>query len=286
MRQIPDWMRPSTEPDPWRKSSTAVSSRRARTGIARRAAGAFAALLADMLSSEETAARAGLLQRIGARAKVVCTAALVVTATLLHGIPALGSLYALSLVLAALSGIPARRMARVWFVVPLFSAAIMLPATLSLVTPGSPVLALSPKLVITDAGLLVASRFVLRAALCVTLVLLLTATTRPDRLFRGLRSLGVPKLFVMLLIMMERYLWVLVRSAQEIHVAKISRSITQGSLRDEQAWVAAGMGSLFRRTRALGHEVYLAMISRGYTGEAYLLSDAPIQFPHNDNSAS
>jgi energy-coupling factor transporter transmembrane protein EcfT len=71
---------------------------------------------------------------------------------------------------------------------------------------------------------------------------------------------------VTLLSMMERYLWVLARAAEEIHLAKASRSIARGSLRDEQAWVAAGIGSLFRRTRALGHEVYLAMISRGYTG--------------------
>lgn len=229
-----------------------------------------------MLSNEETASRPGLLQRIDARAKVVVAFALIVTATLIHGVVALSALYALCLTLALLSRIPVRRLARVWLVVPLFSVAIMLPATLSLVTPGSPVLTLhraNPTLVVTDAGLWVAARFVLRAAVCVSLVLLLTATTRPDRLFRSLRVLGVPKVFVMLLSMMERYLWVLARAAEEIHLAKISRSITQGSLRDEQAWVASGMGSLFRRTRALGQEVYLAMISRGYAGEVHLLED-------------
>ena len=237
--------------------------------VARRAAGAFA----DMLSNEETAARPGLLQRIDARAKVIGIVGFVVIATLLHGIPALVGMYGVCLVLAVLSRIPPKQIARVWLVVPLFSAAIMLPATLSLVTPGEPVLSLHPSLIVTDAGLMVAGRFVLRAAVCVTLVLLLTATTRPDRLFRGLRGLGVPRVFVMLLSMMERYLWVLARSAEEIHLAKVSRSITAGSLRDEQAWVAAGMGSLFRRTCSLGHEVYLAMISRGYTGEVYLFDE-------------
>lgn len=277
LRPIPQWMRPLTTADDWRTSPLPLrAARRSRANIARRAAGAFAGLLADMLSNEETASRPGLLQRIDARAKVVGALALIVGATLLHDVASLAGLYALCLVLAALSRVPVRRLARVWLVVPLFSAAIMLPATLNLVTPGSPVLTLhraNPALMVTDAGLLVAGRFVLRTAVCVSLVLLLTATTRPDRLFAGLRALGVPKVFVMLLSMMERYLWVLARAAEEIHLAKVSRSIASGSVREEQAWMAAGMGSLFRRTRALGQEVYLAMISRGYTGEVHLLED-------------
>jgi len=246
------------------------SFRRGAPNLARRAASAFAGLLADMLSNEKTASRRGVLQRIDARAKVIIMLALIVIATLVRSVAALAALYAACVVLAALSKLPIGRLARVWLAVPLFSAAIVLPATLSIVTPGSPVFVVhrtNPALVVTDSGLIVAGRFVLRAAVCVSLALLLTATTRSDRLFRTLRLLGVPRVFVMLLSMMERYLWVLARAAQEIHLAKVSRSIAPGRLRDEQAWVAAGMGSLFRRTRALGHEVYLAMISRGYTGE-------------------
>jgi cobalt/nickel transport system permease protein len=170
--------------------------------------------------------------------------------------------------------------------VPLFSAAIVLPATLNIVTPGSPVLvlwhsagyAIGPwrlpdYLAVTAPGLYLAVRFVLRIAVCITLTLLLTVTTRSENLFRGLRGVGVPRLFVMLLGMMQRYLVLLLRVAEEIHLAKRSRSITAGSLREEQAWVGAGVGTLFRRTQALGDDIYLAMLSRGYTGEVHLLDD-------------
>lgn len=275
MRPIPQWMCPGTAPDDW-KTSPMSSNRRGRIGIARRAVGSFARLLADMLSNEETASKSGLLQRMDIRGKVLCILALIILATMLRSISELATLYTICIILAVLSLIPIRRLARAWLIVPLFSTAIMLPATLSIVTPGSPILTLhrsNPTLIVTDAGLIFAARFILRAAVCVSLVLLLTATTRPDRLFRVLRSLGVPRIFVMLLTMMERYLWVLVRIAEEIHLAKISRSISAGTVREEQAWVAAGMGSLFRRTRSLGQEVYLAMISRGYTGEVHLLGD-------------
>ena len=272
MRAIPEWMRPSTGPDGWDRPVEHLPKAR-RADLARRAAGTFAGLLAELLSAEEASAQRGFLQRMDPRAKIIGVAVLVVMATVLHALPALAALYGAAVAVALVSRVPLRRLARVWLVVPLFSVAIMLPAVLNVVTPGRSVLTLAHGLSITSDGLMVAARFVLRAAACVTLVLLLTSTTRPDRLFRGLRCLGVPRLFVMLLSMMERYLWVLARSAEEIHLAKIGRSIGQGSLRDERVWVAAGMGSLFRRTRSLGHEVYLAMISRGYTGEVHLLQD-------------
>ena len=81
---------------------------------------------------------------------------------------------------------------------------------------------------------------VLRATACVCLAMLLAASTSPARLFRGLQGLGVPRVFVMLLGMTERYLAVLLRAAGEIHLAKISRSIAPGRLRQEHSWVAAG----------------------------------------------
>lgn len=273
MREIPQWMHPSTTAEDWRRSPLPAAGR-ARIGATRKAAGAFGRLLADMLSNEQTAAANGLLQRIDARVKIVAMLVLVVTATLLHSLGALATLYVAALVLAGLSRVPLRKLARIWVVAPLFSAAVLVPAALNVVTPGRPVLVLhasDPLVTVTDAGLLVVGRMILRVATCVSLVMLLTATTRSQRLFRALRMLGVPVIFVMLLSMMERYIWVLARSAEEIHLAKLSRSITSGSTREEQAWVAAGMGSLFRRTRKLGNEVYLAMISRGYTGEVHLL---------------
>jgi cobalt/nickel transport system permease protein len=64
-----------------------------------------------------------------------------------------------------------------------------------------------------------------------------------------------------------------VRAAEEIHLAKISRSLALTDTRREQAWVAAGMGALFRRTQSMGDAVYLAMLSRGYTGEIHTLDD-------------
>jgi cobalt/nickel transport system permease protein len=250
----------------------------------RRAVGGFARLLEEMLANEQTADAPGLLQSLDARVKVLGLVGLIVVATLLQRHIALGLAYALSLLLGFASRLPAGRLARVWLAVPLFSAAIISPAALNVITPGSPLLvlwhpahdhfgpwALPPAITITTPGLAVAGRFLLRVGVCVTLAHLLIATTRPDRLLHGLRALGVPRVFVLLLGMMERYLSVFLRSAQEVHLARLSRTAAVGSTRQEQAWVAAGMGSLLRRTEALGQAVFHAMLSRGYTGEARLL---------------
>lgn len=276
---LPPWMSPPAD-DLFRSAGPPPMGARRGQRIVRRALNSFARVLEDLLTNEKISTQPGFLQGLEARAKVVGLIGLIFVVTWVHHLTTLMIALGAGMALAAASRIPLARLGRSWLAVPLFSAAIVAPATLNLVTPGQPVLLLWqplssrwPSLAITDAGLVVASRFILRTTACVTLALLLTATTPAARLFRGLRALGVPKLIVMLLSMMERYLAVLLRAAQEIHLAKLSRSIAAGTLREEQAWVAAGMGALFRRTQALGHAVYLAMLSRGYTGEVYLLDE-------------
>lgn len=256
------------------------------SNLARKTIRQFARILEEISNNEKIALQPGLLQQIDPRAKVIGLIGLVVCTTLLNQFNSLLIAYSLCLLLALLSKIPLHRLFHVWMVVPLFSAAIMLPAMLNIVTPGEaiftiwhfPHLYIGPwrlpvSLSITDTGIFIALRFILRTTTCVTLALLLTITTPANRLFRGLRSMGVPVLFIMLLNMMERYVTIFLRTATEIHLAKISRSIDQLSIREEQAWVASGIGSLFRRTQTLGNAVYLAMLSRGYRGDIFLLEE-------------
>ncbi|MEI7833769.1 MAG: cobalt ECF transporter T component CbiQ [bacterium] len=266
-------------------AANAVTRPARKSSIVRRALGSFANIMRELLDNEAVAARPGLLQGVDARAKVIGLLGLLVVATLAHRPATLAIMLLVGITLALLSQVPPRRLLSAWLAVPLFSAAIMLPALLNVITPGNAILTLWPAhtvigpwtfadgISVTDSGLFVAGRFLLRLTVCVTLALLLTTTTPVARLFRGLRALGVPQLFVTLLGMMSRYLTVFIRAAEEIHLAKISRSPGSGSLRQEQAWVAGGMGSLYRRTRTLGDDIYLAMVARGYTGEIHLLDE-------------
>jgi cobalt ECF transporter T component CbiQ len=230
---------------------------------------------------------AGALRAADPRAKLLAAAGLIVVATLLRGLLPLAACLVLALAMSVAAKVPGRRLLPVVVAVPLASAALMLPAALNVVSGGSPLLILwrpaggslgpwrLPEVVaVTGDGLLVAGRMVLRTTACAALALLLAATTRPQRLLGALRSLGVPQAFVMVLAMAERYLAVLLQSAQELHLARLSRSVAPIGVRREEAWAAAGVGAMFRRTRSLADAVTLAMVSRGFTGEVRLLRPA------------
>ena len=240
------------------------------------------ARLAEALAQELTAeTHDSWLARIEPRAKTVGILILIVGATLLHGLWPVAVLFGMAVMMAVSAGLPARRLARVWLAVPLFSLAIILPATLNIVTDGPAVLtlwrfepgsrlgpwALPEALTVTASGLIVGGRFVLRSLACVTLTLALIGTTDASTLLNALRRLGMPRVFGMVLAMTHHYLALLLRAAEEIHLAKLSRTIVPGSLRREQRWVAAGIGILFRRTHRLAQEVQEAMLSRGYDGD-------------------
>lgn len=237
--------------------------------------------------SEVFARRPGLLQSLDVRVKLMTTAFLLVVASFLHHPGPLWLLSGLSVVLALLSGIPVLFfMKRTWLVVPLFTSVIVLPALLNVVTPGEPlwiVLKLErayewgpyrvPRdIFITRQGVLGAVLFVSRVAASVSWAVLLTLTTRWGDIFAGLRAFFVPRVVVMTLSMTYRYLFVLLRLVQDLYRARKSRTIRQRGRAGDRGWVASRIGFLFRRSLELSTQVFLAMISRGYHGEAFSIS--------------
>ena len=70
-------------------------------------------------------------------------------------------------------------------------------------------------LAVTSTGLLVAARLVLRAGASLSIVALLAQTTPAADVLKGLRSLGVPKVFVLVAAMTQRYLITLVTTIED-----------------------------------------------------------------------
>jgi cobalt/nickel transport system permease protein len=109
-------------------------------------------------------------------------------------------------------------------------------------------------------------------------IVLAASTSFPDLLV-ALRALRVPRLLVSIFGLMWRYLFVLVDEATRLIRARSARSgqseqpgaKTGGSI----AWraqVAGGMaGNLFLRAFERSDRIYMAMVSRGYDGEARTL---------------
>jgi cobalt/nickel transport system permease protein len=125
---------------------------------------------------------------------------------------------------------------------------------------------------VTYEGLLVLWNVVVKSWLSALGLILLSATTPFPRLLRGLERLGVPRVMVMILSFMYRYIFVLVDEAMRLGRARESRNLGGGLL-----WRARTLGNmlgtLFLRSYERAERVYQAMLARGFDGEMRTLSE-------------
>ncbi|MGK5442041.1 cobalt ECF transporter T component CbiQ [Micromonospora sp. URMC 105] len=106
---------------------------------------------------------------------------------------------------------------------------------------------------------------VAKGTLGVLASLLLAGTTTTRDLILGLDRLRCPQIITQIATFMLRYLDVLVGEARRMRVARVSRGDDPRFLWQLRGF-AAGVGALFLRAFERGERVYLAMVSRGYSG--------------------
>ena len=254
----------------------------ARTTFLDKTLQTIAGVAEQSLFSEQYAKRRGLLQTLDIRFQITTFLFILVLISLLHTPQALWLVYGVSLVLAAFSRVPLWFfIKRVWLFVPLFTAAIVLPAVLNIITPGEPLwvllklsrsyswgpYTLPAEIAVTRQGLWGGIVFVSRVAASVSFAVLFTLTHRWADIFAGLRALSVPRVFVMTLSMTERYLFVFLRLVQDMYRARKSRTIRPFSAAVERNWTASRIGVTFRKSMEMSDDVYKAMLSRGFHGE-------------------
>lgn len=203
----------------------------------------------EILSAEHIARSKGLLQSLGPRAKIILLTVLILITCLVKNIPQVAALYILSIILALLSRINIIFfIKRVWIFIPIFTLFIAIPA-------------------IFMHNLFSAAIFVLRVATCVSFVVLLTVTTKHNKLLKALSSLGIPEIFVQVLDMSYRYIFLFVRIFEEMHLALKSRLVNGLVIGRAQHWIGGRIASLFRKSIRMSEDVYMAMIARGYNME-------------------
>jgi cobalt/nickel transport system permease protein len=258
----------------------------AQTGFLDKTLLKVADIARQSLFSEAYAQHHGLLQSLDVRTKVITFLFILVLISFLHTPHALLVLYLLSLVLAFFSRISLPFfVGRVWLFVPLFTAAIVLPAILNIITPGDPLwvlvrldrsysfgpYAIPAEIAVTRQGLWGGITIVSRVAASVSFVVLFTLTTRWSEIFAGLRSVLVPRVFVVTLSLTHRYLFVLIRLIQDMYRARKSRTFRPLSYSVQRNWIASRIGVTFNRSLEMSEDIYRAMISRGFRGDFRML---------------
>lgn len=239
------------------------------------------AFLKDAIFAEELARRRGFLQLLDPRIKLATFLLLVIQVLLARSLEVLIFLYALCLLLVLISKINlVFFLKRTWIFIPLFTLFIAVPALFSQFSPGEALASwsiLGLKFIITRPGLTGALIFVMRVATSVSFVVLLSITTKHFELLRVLRICQIPQIFVMTLGMCYRYIYLFVEIIDQTYLAIKSRVGALVHYKKGQGIVAWNIVSLWNRSFRLNEEVYKAMLSRGYRGEAMVWNDFRIQ---------
>lgn len=112
----------------------------------------------------------------------------------------------------------------------------------------------------------IAAALVVRSYLSALVVVLLMNTTTLADIFRGLQSLGVPAVLVLVLQSLTRYLQVLIEQGLRMRRAALSRG---GNAEQRYSlWQRAGgaLAVLFGKSYGRAENVHQAMLARGFQG--------------------
>jgi cobalt/nickel transport system permease protein len=169
--------------------------------------------------------------------------------------------------LATVAEIPPATLARRLLIeLPFLAFAFFLP----IVGQGERVEVLGVSLAV--GGLWGAWNIVVKGTLGVMASTILAATTPVAELLGGLDRLRLPKTLTVIAAFMVRYADVIADEVRRMHIARISRGHDPRWIWQARA-VAASAGTLFIRSYERGERVYLAMVSRGYSGSMPVLQE-------------
>jgi cobalt ECF transporter T component CbiQ/cobalamin biosynthesis protein CbiM len=225
--------------------------------------------------TEEHARIAGWLQRTDPRAKLGMFLAAVLAASLSGSVVVLAGLYVVVLLAARASRIPFDFFVkRVWLGIPFFAGIIVVPAVFLVPGPRLFELAVGPLMIAPSIpGLTGAVLFVSRVGVSVSLAVLLVMTTPWADLLKSLQAVRVPGLFILVLAMAYRYIFLFLHLTNGMFEARKSRIVARTSGGEQRRWITGSMGGLLNRSVKMSNDVYAAMVARGFTGGIRTFAD-------------
>ncbi|MCX7845665.1 MAG: cobalt ECF transporter T component CbiQ [Dictyoglomaceae bacterium] len=199
--------------------------------------------------------RDSLLYNVNEKIKIILLFFTLVIISFLNKIESILLFYSLSIFLGYLGKISLRKLLkRTWIFIPFFTFIIVLPSIF--INP------LDFTFGFTLDGAITALKFVLRVATSISYIQLLILSTPWIDLFSGLRGLGVPSLIITILVITYRYIFLLLKIAEELYLAKKSRTITF-NIKREQNFTANTIAIMIIKSHELAKEVSQGMLSRG-----------------------
>jgi cobalt/nickel transport system permease protein len=242
-------------------------------GFFERTVASLADAIEHALAAEDLAHLNGLLQRLDPRVKMAGTLAWIAAAVATRKLWVLLALFLPTLVLAVLSRVPVKTLAkRVWVPVLIFTGTISVPALF--LTPGR-VMGRLPLFgwPVTGQGLIAAEYLVSRAETAATLAVVLVLSTPWNHVLKSLRVFRLPAVVVVTLGMTYRYIILLLQTARDMFESRQSRLVARLRGQERRRMTAANVGVLLSKSFEASENVYAAMEARGFRGEVQTLAD-------------
>ena len=245
------------------------AAREGRIGWLEQTLGGITGNIEQAVFTEHHARSSGWLQHRDPRAKLVGLLVAILAASLTTSFGGLALLYGGTLAAARASRVPfGFFVKRVWLGIPFFAGIVVVPAIFFVPGPRVFDLAVGPAhLAPSWNGLEGALLFVGRVGVSVSLAVLLVTTTPWADVLKSLRALKVPQVFVLVLSMTYRYIFLFLHTANGILLARKSRVVGRTSGREQRRWITGTMGNLMSKAFKMSNDVYAAMLARGFTGE-------------------
>lgn len=231
----------------------------------------IASFLKEVLESEGFANRKGLLQTIDPRARLSGVLMLMISGAILKSAMPLIVLLVFAFMAAIASRVNLSVLIRRVVPVAIFTFFLVLPSAFNFISHGTPVLRIfrwgSYDLYITTEGLEGIYIFLLRVVSMASILSLFVLTTGYPDIFRALQSFPIPRFFIAALSMTFRYIIVLIRIAEDSHLAKKARTIKPLTLKEGYGWLASRIWLMMERSVEMAEGIHLAMAARGFNGD-------------------
>jgi cobalt/nickel transport system permease protein len=92
-------------------------------------------------------------------------------------------------------------------------------------------------------------------------------TTPWADLLRSLHALRVPQVFILILSMTYRYIFLFLHAVNGTFEARKSRTVGRPQGAEARRWISHSMAALLNRSFKMSNDVYAAMLARGFTGQ-------------------
>ncbi|MBI5237744.1 MAG: hypothetical protein HY887_04905 [Deltaproteobacteria bacterium] len=230
----------------------------------------IASFMKGLMDSEESANAHGVVQRLEPASRMAGFLAVMLGVSFATSGFFLVIASAFALVLSGFSNVRFSGLFKRTLPAVVFTSIIALPVFFSYGKAGNALISFSVAgfdISVTPSAVKTAVFFISRVFVMALLAALLMLTTRQSDFFSGLKRLKVPALFVTALFLTFRHIFILIKTAEDMLLARRSRTISSARLTDLQGWFESRVMLLLRKSLVTAEEVSMAMTARAFSGK-------------------